>query len=100
MLQNGHIGQVTGPFSANVDLLDNDQAIGTFTPEQERPTIYKLGIQAQPGTIVNINGSSIKIGATGIYELDDIVKITSIIFPNGASNTTIVDFVYKGKAIY
>lgn len=100
MLQNGHVGQVVGPFSANVDLLDDNQAIGIFTPEKDRPVIYKLGIQALPGTVVQINGNNIKVGATGIYELDDIIKITSIIFPEGAPNTTIIDFAYKGKASY
>lgn len=96
MIQNSQVGQVVGPFYANVDLLDDNQAIGAFTPEQDRPVIYKLGIQAYPGTVVKINGRNIKIGATGIYELDDIIKITSIIFPSGADNTTIIDFVYKG----
>jgi hypothetical protein len=30
---NGRLGQVAGPFTANVDLLDDNQAIGAFTPE-------------------------------------------------------------------
>lgn len=98
MIQNGHVGQVVGPFTANVDLLDDNQAIGAFTPEQDRPVICKLGIQALPGTVVKINGNNIKIGATGIYELDEVVRITSVIFPSGADNTTIVDFVYQGFA--
>lgn len=84
ILQNGHVGQVEGPFVANKDLLDDDGAIGIFTPEKERPVLYKLGIQTSAGTIVNINGTNIKIGKTGIYELEDIIKITSLIFPNGA----------------
>lgn len=96
MLQNGHVGQVVGPFTANVDLLDDEQPIGLLTPEKDRPIIYKLGIQALPGTVVRINGNDIKIGATGIYELDDVIKIKSIIFPNGAQNTTIIDFAYTG----
>ena len=43
---------------------------------------------------MNINGIPIKIGKTGIYELDEIVNIKSLIFPNGADENTIVDFVY------
>ena len=100
MLKNAQIGQVAGPFTAGVDLLDDDQAIGSFTPEKERPEIYKLGIQALPGTIVAINGRNIKIGSTGIYELDDVVKIKSLVFPNGAPNTTILDFIYAGYMNY
>ena len=46
MIQNGHIGQVQGPFQANKDLLDDDGPIGILTPEKERPVLFKLGIQA------------------------------------------------------
>ena len=91
---NGRLGQVIGPFNANVDLLDRDQAIGDFTPEETRPILIKLGIQTQQGTIVKINNIPIQIGKTGIYELDNIVNIKSLIFPNGADSSTIIDFVY------
>lgn len=97
MIQNGHIGQVIGPFVAGQDLLADDGPIGVFTPEKERPVLYKLGIQATKDTIVSINNTLIKIGITGIYELDDLVKITELSFPNGADNLTIIDFVYTGS---
>lgn len=90
----GRLGQVSGPFTANVDLLDDYQAIGSFTPEISRPIIYKLGIQAEEGTVVQINNVSIKIGKTGIYELDNIIDVKSIVFPDGADENTIIDFVY------
>lgn len=91
---NGRIGQVTGPFTANVDLLDDNAPIGAFTPETTRPVLYKLGIQAEQGTNVLINNVNIKIGKTGIYELDNIVNINNLVFPNGADENTIIDFVY------
>lgn len=97
MIQNGHIGQVLGPFAANVDLLADNGPIGSLTPEKDRPVLYKLGIQTDKGTIVQINDKQIKIGKTGIYELDQVVKITNISFPNGASEDTIIDFVYTGR---
>lgn len=100
MLKNAQIGQVLGPFQEGVDLLDDDQPIGRFTPERDRPVIYKIGIQASPSTVVAINGRNIKIGTTGIYELDDVIQIKSLVFPNGAPNTTIIDFVYAGKMNY
>ena len=96
MIQNGHIGQVSGPFLANTDLLEDNQPIGAFTPETERPVIVKLGVQAAEGTIVCINGANIKIGKTGIYELDDVINIKELYFPNGADESTLIDFVYKG----
>ena len=98
MIQNGHIGQVTGPFNANQDLLADFGPIGSFTPELQRPIIYKIGIQAEKGTVVSINNTNIKIGNTGIYQLDDVIKINELSFPNGATEDTIIDFVYFGDA--
>lgn len=94
MTLNGRIGQVLGPFDAGADLLADDGAIGQFTPESTKPIIEKLGIQTEVGTMVEINGVQIKIGKTGIYELDNRVAIKTLVFPNGASADTIVDFVY------
>lgn len=91
---NGRIGQVTGPFSANVDLLDDNAPIGAFTPETTRPILYKLGIQAAVGTRVLVNNATIKIGKTGIYELDNVVEVKNLVFPDGADENTIIDFVY------
>ena len=97
MIRNGHVGQVLGPFESNRDLLDNNGAIGAFTPEKQRPVLYKLGIQAKKGTVVCINGANIKIGNTGIYELDDIINIKELYFPNGADEDTLIDFIYTGE---
>lgn len=91
---NGRIGQVLGPFAANIDLLNDNAPIGAFTPETTKPVLYKLGIQASEGTIVKINNVPIKIGKTGIYELDNIVDVKTLVFPNGADENTIIDFVY------
>ena len=94
MILNGRIGQVLGPFAANVDLLAEGGAISDFTPEVTKPIIEKIGIQTDVGSIIEINGVRIKIGKTGIYELDKRVAIKSLKFPNGASADTIIDFVY------
>ena len=91
---NGRIGQVLGPFAANIDLLEGTAPIGVFTPETTKPVLYKLGIQASEGTIVKINNVPVKIGKTGIYELDNIVDVKTLVFPNGADENTIIDFVY------
>ena len=91
---NGRVGQVIGPFAANIDLLDDDAPIGAFTPETTKPVLYKLGIQTAQGTIIKVNNVPIKVGKTGIYELDNIVNINTLVFPNGADADTIIDFVY------
>ena len=91
---NGRVGQVIGPFTAGVDLLDDNAPIGAFTPETTRPILYKLGVQTSEGTIIKVNNVPIKIGKTGIYELDNIVDIKNLVFPEGADENTIIDFVY------
>lgn len=91
---NGRIGQVLGPFNAGIDLLADNAPIGAFTPETTRPILYKLGIQTAEGTIIEVNDVPIKVGKTGIYELDNIVDVKKLVFPNGADNSTIIDFVY------
>lgn len=93
MILNGRVGQVLGPFDTS-DLLEENGAISRITPETSKPILEKLGVQAEKGTMLRINGMDIKIGATGIYELDYVVAVTSLIFPNGADENTIVDFVY------
>lgn len=97
MYLNGSVGQVTGPFSAGQDLLAKEGIIMNLISQytnSEQVQLWKLGIQADEGTIVEINGMNIKVGKTGIYELDETVAIKSLIFPNGAGANTIVDFIY------
>ena len=91
---NGRIGQVVGPFPAGVDLLADNAPIGAFTPETTKPVLYKLGVQTAEGTIIEVNHVPIKVGKTGIYELDNIVDVKILVFPNGADADTIIDFVY------
>lgn len=93
MVLNGRVGQVLGPFDSS-DLLATEGKISQFTPETSHPILTKLGIQAAAGTIVKVNAAEIKIGKTGIYELDEVVAVKSLSFPNGADTDTIVDFVY------
>lgn len=93
MVLNGRVGQVLGPFDSS-DLLAKEGKISKFTPETSHPILSKLGIQTAPGTIVKVNGVEIKIGKTGIYELDEVVNVKSLSFLYGADSDTIVDFVY------
>ena len=91
---NGRVGQVLGPFDAGIDLLNDGAPIGEFTPEHSKPILYKLGIQTDQGVQVEINNAIIRIGKTGIYELEDTVDIKKLVFPQGAPANTIVDFIY------
>lgn len=68
-------------------------------------SVYKLGIQAPPGTKFYLNGNvnpqedgsviysgqEIIVGRTGIYELDDDIKVTSLIFQRPKQYTIDLD---------
>ena len=64
--------------------------------------LTKIGIQGPPSMLMCINGEEIRIGKSGIYEINnDIIKITSISFvpkqSTASSNETdyfIMDFEY------
>ena len=97
MYLNGSVGQVLGPFTAGADLLAANGPIMEIVlakSDTEKVSLNKLGIQAPEGTLVEINDVRIKIGKTGIYELDETVAIRKLVFPNGANSSVIVDFVY------
>ena len=85
----GRLGQLLGPFSPGEEIINLISATNTNSQYRD----MKLGIQTAIDTIVNINGKSIQIGRTGLYELDEIMSVSSIVFPNGAPENTIIDYV-------
>lgn len=90
---NGRYNQVKGSFPAGVDLLAPGGAIDEITPENTRPIIFKLGIIAPAGTKVQINDALVTISDFGVLELDQVVNIRKLIFPDGVNDCQI-DFVY------
>lgn len=92
MVLNGRYSQVKGSFQAGVDLLAPGGAIDLKTPEITRPTIYKIGIIAEPGTKVQINDVEVQISKFGVLELDEVLNIRKLVFPQGAD--AFIDFVY------
>ena len=54
--------------------------------------ISKFGIQAPVGTRFVLNGQAIRIGATGIYELDYTVNVKQLHFE--AETEALVDYIY------
>lgn len=94
MRLNGRYNQVKGPFQAGVDLLAPGGAIDLVTPEDTRPILVKVGIIAAPGTRVTINEATIEISVAGGLELDQVVEVRKLIFPDGADGDVLIDFVY------
>ena len=85
----GHIGQLDQTFAAGEDLI---KIIRKKHDLVNFKGLAKLGIQAAVGTKFVINGETIRIGATGIYELDQTVNVLSLYFI--AETEALVDYVY------
>lgn len=77
-----NIGQIwynvageTGSYPSGIDIYTD--ILTQITPN----SLTKIGIQAPPGTQLQMNGiKEIMIGRTGIYELDEGISITSLKF--------------------
>lgn len=85
----GHVGQLDQTFSAGdsvVMLIRKKHNLLDFKG------LVKLGIQAPVGTKFVINGETIRIGATGIYELDYTVNIKELYFLE--ETEALVDYIY------
>lgn len=87
MGNNMYQGQLKGPFPAGYECFNDIRNEAAFT----LGSVSHLGITAYPGTMVNINGESRKIGATGMYEIGN-ARITSIVFPEIVDLNTIIDY--------
>lgn len=85
----GHVGQLDQTFSANENLIVIIRKKHNLV---DFKGLMKLGIQAPVGTKFVINGETIRIGATGIYELDYTVNIKELYFIEETS--ALVDYIY------
>ena len=58
--------------------------------------LKQIGVQGPVGLLMNINGESIRIGRTGIYEINNGVTISSIgfIIEDGNEDNFILDYQY------
>lgn len=74
--------QVTGEFS------EVNNILGGITAD-------KIGIQSRPGSLFVVNDEPIYLGRSGIYEVNNGTKITSVrvIAPGGANKDKIQDFI-------
>lgn len=85
----GHVGQLDQTFAAGEDLIliiRKKHNLANFKG------LVKLGIQAPIGTKFIVNGETIRIGATAIYELDYTVNIKELYFIE--ETTALVDYIY------
>lgn len=87
---NGTVGQISGEFFKDQELVD------LIKEKHGATNIYglkKIGILAQAGDVVEIDGNEITISRSGVYELDQVKYIKSLKFKNDVDNVTI-DYVF------
>ena len=61
-------------------------------------TFSKIGFQSRPGEQIAINGYPIRVGKSGIYELDNKTPITSVMIAPNAQNQIdafLLDYMYS-----
>lgn len=68
------------PISSGVDIFDSTSTKGIVGQVPGASYFSKIGIQAPAGTLVVMDNKSIMIGASGMYELDDDIKVERLYF--------------------
>lgn len=86
---NKYTGQLVGPFKANEELYAKIQDAAM----KEIKLFRHLGIQAEPETIVIIDGKEFEIGITGIYEIEQ-TNLLSLYFKSDIRRA-IIDYVIE-----
>lgn len=77
--------------------------INIFQELLSQEEYVKLGIQAPPGTRLQINGKNIIVGRTGVYELDEEIIVTSLKFLSPTSDSSIdlyniiIDYIKRDR---
>ena len=93
--------QVTGEENAN---LKGDVCQLSNLIPNEHNFWLKIGYQCRPGALIVINKQPIRVGRSGIYELDNGTDIKSFMIanPNGSQTKYIdaflLDYAYKGSS--
>lgn len=85
----GHVGQLDATFASKEDIITLIRKKHNLI---DFKGLVKIGIQAPVGTKMVINGEPIRIGATGVYELDQTVNIKEFYFLEATE--ALVDYVY------
>lgn len=91
-------------FYSNIKCLSPDGQISKLNNiiPQNRTPWKKMGYQSRPGSLIVINDEPIRVGRSGIYELNNGMDIVSFMIanPNGSNikniDAFLLDYVYEG----
>ena len=80
--------------SSTIDLGDNGDlcVVNNILPV----TAKKIGVQSRPGTLLCVNREDVRIGRSGLYQVNNGIPVTflSILTPNNNIHDFIVDYTY------
>ena len=90
-------GQLCGPFEQgdikNLFPSRNKVKFGVTMDEKDW-MIYGDPILYPFGFYFTLNGERIEVGRTGVYEVDDFIKVDSFVFPFETPNSIKIDFIF------
>lgn len=90
-MKAGTLGQVKGPFKAGENAI---AAIGGEQTLRFGISIDKKDFMSfKDDFIFNINGQEFHMSKACVYEVDESVSVSSIVFPNGAPESVIINYV-------
>lgn len=80
--------------ATNVDL-DERGDVATINNILPRPSVDKIGVQTRPGELICVNKEPIRVGRSGVYEVNNGVPVTFVGFvgPNGSDATQVGKFI-------
>ena len=100
---NGKFGQIRGPFTNGQDIAqiirDREGVTNVYTElgvtyaEKDAMIYGKSRSGEMPSSLeMMINGNSIWMGRTDMYETDGIIPLRSFTFPQGAPISTLIEY--------
>lgn len=86
---------INSSFDFPIVQFDSSYACGcanlqNIAPDHTTPWL-KMGYQSRPGSLIIINGEPIRVGSSGIYELNNGTEINSVMIPTLSNDITNID---------
>lgn len=94
-IKEGEEGEET---LANIDFNENGMLCSLNNIIQNNRKLSKIGFQSRPGELIAVNGYPIRVGKSGIYELDNGTIISSVMIAPNAQNQVdafLLDYMYS-----
>ena len=91
-LRVGYIGQVKGPIDSGTDIITSE-GIQMGAKIRFGVSVSPRDLMPIPDWYFKVNDRQINMGKTGMYETDEPIAVSSLVFPMAAPISTLIDFV-------